>query len=99
MGIKRGAWLEEAGREFIGQQDFEHQQPPIAIAHKLQNAKYVCYQMTNSRLKEKISTFLQGCRRKRYAHGINMTYQKFCSILEAWPTSSQLQNEVSLNCE
>ena len=47
-------------------------------------------------LQEKIRTFLQGCRRKRYSHGMNMIYQEFCAILEAWPTSSQLPDEVIL---
>ena len=41
-------------------------------------------------------TFLQGCRRKRYGYGMNMTYQESCAILDAWPTSIQLPDEVIL---
>ena len=41
-------------------------------------------------------TFLQVSLRKRYAHGVNMTYQEFCAILDACPWRSQLPDEVIL---
>ena len=94
MGIRRGVWSQEAGRNLIEQQYFEYRQSPNEIAYKLQNEKKVCHQMSNTRLQEKIRTFLQGWRRKRYGHGMNMTYQEFCAILDAWPMGSQLPDEV-----
>ena len=83
MSISRGAWSEEVSREFIKQQYFEYLQSLSEIAYQLQNEKKVCRQMSNTRLKEKIHTFLRRCRRKRYGLGNNMTYHEFFSIWDA----------------
>ena len=93
MGLRRGSCLEEDCRAFIEQQYFEYRQSPSEIAYKLQNETQVCCEMSITRLQEKIRTFLQTCRRRRYGHGMKMTFQEFCAILDAWPTSSQLPDE------
>ena len=49
MGLRRGAWLEEAGRAFIEQQYFEYRQSPSEIAYKLQNEKKVCRDISITR--------------------------------------------------
>ena len=60
MGTRRGAQLEEAGRDFIEQQYFEYGQSPSEIAYKLLNEKKVCSQMSNTRPQEKIRNIPTG---------------------------------------